>query len=114
MQTLVPPPVVAGLVALLMWLTDTALPRARFELPLREAAVTMLAGLGLALMLSAVWALRRARTTVNPLHPDRTTTLVKGGVFALSRNPVYLGDLLLLAAWAMRRRCPCWQCSSRG
>ncbi|MDX5445719.1 MAG: isoprenylcysteine carboxylmethyltransferase family protein [Zoogloeaceae bacterium] len=101
MQTLVPPPVVAGMVALLMWLTDAALPRARFELPLREAVVAMLAGLGLALMLCAVWAFRRARTTVNPLHPDRSTSLITGGVFALSRNPIYLGDVLLLAAWAI-------------
>lgn len=101
MHTLVPPPVVAGLVALLMWLTAAALPRARFELPLREAGVVLLVGLGLALMLCAVWAFRQARTTVNPLRPERVTSLVTGGVFAFSRNPIYLGDALLLAAWAL-------------
>jgi protein-S-isoprenylcysteine O-methyltransferase Ste14 len=101
MRTLIPPPIVAMLVAALMWLTDAALPRARFELPLRDVLVGALALLALGLMLLAVWAFWRARTTVNPMRPERASSLVTTGVFAYSRNPIYLGDLLLLAAWAM-------------
>ncbi|MDX5362993.1 MAG: isoprenylcysteine carboxylmethyltransferase family protein [Pseudazoarcus pumilus] len=101
MLTLIPPPVVAAMVAALMWLTDAALPRARFELPLRDWAVGTLAALGLVLMLLAVWAMLRARTTVNPLRPERASSLVTGGVFACSRNPIYLGDLLWLLAWGL-------------
>ena len=41
-------------------------------------------------------------TTVNPHHPERSSTLVTSGVFALTRNPMYLGLALLLAAWAFR------------
>lgn len=101
MQSLIPPPVIAALVAALMWLTDAALPRARFELPLREWVVGALAVLGLALMLLAVWTFLRARTTVNPMHPERASSLVTTGVFAYSRNPIYLGDLLWLVAWGL-------------
>jgi protein-S-isoprenylcysteine O-methyltransferase Ste14 len=101
MQTLIPPPVIAALVAALMWLTDAALPRTRFELPLREWTVGALVLLGLVLMLLAVWTFLRARTTVNPLHPERASSLVTTGVFAYSRNPIYLGDLLWLLAWGL-------------
>jgi protein-S-isoprenylcysteine O-methyltransferase Ste14 len=40
---------------------------------------------------------------VNPMRPARASTLVTSGVFAWSRNPIYLGDLLLLAACAVVR-----------
>ena len=43
----------------------------------------------------------RARTTVNPLRPERAAHLVTSGVFARSRNPIYLGDALILAALAL-------------
>jgi protein-S-isoprenylcysteine O-methyltransferase Ste14 len=43
----------------------------------------------------------RARTTVNPLAPARASRLVTGGVFAHTRNPMYLGMLLVLAGWGV-------------
>lgn len=52
----------------------------------------ILAGLGL--MLAAAAQMMRARTTVNPR--GRPSALVTGGVFRLSRNPIYLGDALLM------------------
>lgn len=52
---------------------------------------------GLALMLASVWTLWRARTTVNPFHPEQASHLVSAGVYRISRNPIYLGDALLLA-----------------
>lgn len=49
---------------------------------------------GLGLMLVAVAQMALARTTVIP-HRD-PSALVMGGVFALSRNPIYLADALVL------------------
>lgn len=54
------------------------------------------------LVLAAVSALWRARTTINPLDPTKTTALVTRGIFRLSRNPMYLSLLLLLVAYAIR------------
>jgi protein-S-isoprenylcysteine O-methyltransferase Ste14 len=52
--------------------------------------------LGLLLMVSAVMAMRRAATTVNPRRQPQA--LVADGVFGMSRNPIYLGDALILLA----------------
>lgn len=52
--------------------------------------------LGLWLMGNAVWQMRRAKTTVNPR--GQPSALVADGVFAISRNPIYLGDTFVLLA----------------
>jgi protein-S-isoprenylcysteine O-methyltransferase Ste14 len=43
-----------------------------------------------------------ARTTINPFDPSRASALVTGGIFRITRNPIYLSLLLLLIAYAIR------------
>lgn len=55
----------------------------------------LLAVAGLAIILTAALTLRRHATTVNPYgQPGR---LVTSGPFSWSRNPIYLGDAVLIA-----------------
>lgn len=44
---------------------------------------------------------RRQGTTVTPLHPEQASALVTGGLYRLSRNPMYLG----LLCWTMALAC---------
>lgn len=55
-------------------------------------AGTMLAGVGL--MAAAAFAMVRQRTTVIPKRDP--SAMVTTGVFRFSRNPIYLGDVLVL------------------
>lgn len=52
-------------------------------------------------MLAGVLSFRRMETTVNPLTPEATTTMVTSGIYRFSRNPMYLGFLFVLVGWAI-------------
>jgi protein-S-isoprenylcysteine O-methyltransferase Ste14 len=60
----------------------------------------LLVGGGLLLMVLAVVEMRRHRTTIVPHNTP--TTLVQSGIFRRSRNPIYLGDALILAGLILR------------
>jgi protein-S-isoprenylcysteine O-methyltransferase Ste14 len=49
--------------------------------------------------ISALRAMNRARTAVNPSQP--TTAIVSDGVFSLSRNPIYMSFTLLYIGIAL-------------
>lgn len=65
------------------------------------AIAVLLAALGVAVTAAGVTAFRRKRTTVNPLTPNASSSVVSGGIYRISRNPMYLGFLLALAGWAV-------------
>jgi protein-S-isoprenylcysteine O-methyltransferase Ste14 len=69
--------------------------------PLPGLPVTglILAGIGAALMVVALVQMTLARTTFVPRKEPRT--LVSRGIFALTRNPIYLGDALILAGLSL-------------
>lgn len=64
----------------------------------------LLIAVGLMLMLAAVVTMTQARTTVIP-HRD-PSALVTDGIFALTRNPIYLGDALVLTGLCLRWDAP--------
>jgi protein-S-isoprenylcysteine O-methyltransferase Ste14 len=101
MNPLIPPPVVAAIAGLLMWAVSETLDFGQFKSALQQPIALALLVIGLLLMAVAVGYFIAAGTTINPLRPARTSTLVTTGVFARSRNPIYLGDLLVLAALAV-------------
>jgi len=41
-----------------------------------------------------------AKTTVNPEKPEKASTLVTSGIYKLTRNPMYVGLVCFLIAWA--------------
>ena len=51
---------------------------------------------GIAVAILGVKEFVAQQTTVNPLDPNRTTSLVNSGVYQLTRNPMYLGMLIVL------------------
>ena len=61
----------------------------------------LLAGLGAGMVLLAALNFRRAGTTLNPTRPQAARTVVDGGIYRLSRNPMYVGVLFILAGWAV-------------
>lgn len=72
-----------------------------YLLPQRTAAFSGAAAILLAALIaiSAISAMRRAKTAVNPGLP--TTAIVSGGIFSLSRNPIYVSLTLLYLGVAL-------------
>ena len=97
----VPPPVVTLVSALLMWGLRGAVPSLVWLVPGRAWLAGVLVGTGMMLGLWAVWSFRRQRTTINPHLPQQTVALVTEGVYRYTRNPMYLGMLCFLLAWAL-------------
>ena len=76
-------------------------PRLSFTLAGSSVIALALVALGGALAFAGVIAFRDKRTTVNPLTPTASSSVVSSGVYRFSRNPMYLGFLLALAGWAV-------------
>lgn len=53
---------------------------------------------GFLFALPAVVSFVKHKTTVSPLTPSGASTLVTGGLFRITRNPMYVGMLLILLA----------------
>src|SRR5262245_13715095 len=76
-------------------------PRLSVTLASRSAIALALVALGVALAVAGVIAFRNKRTTVNPLTPTASSSVVSSGVYRISRNPMYVGMVLALAGWAV-------------
>jgi protein-S-isoprenylcysteine O-methyltransferase Ste14 len=97
----IPPVAVALLTGAAMWLVASALPSLAFPLPYKQVAAGVLAVAGGVVAGLGVVSFRRARTTVNPIRPQAASSLVTTGIYRFSRNPMYLGILMILAGVAV-------------
>jgi protein-S-isoprenylcysteine O-methyltransferase Ste14 len=97
----IPPPLVAAAFAAMMWAGARWLAVLSISFPAQGFASVAIAAAGLAVIAGAIAQFVRARTTVDPLHPEEASALVSDGIFRVTRNPMYLGMALVLAAWAV-------------
>ena len=100
LQLKIPPLAVTLLFAGMVWLTAQA-GLGRFSLSGQGVLAALLFGAGLAVAALGIYAFGRAHTTVSPTRPEGASQLVTGGVYRVTRNPMYLGMALWLAAWAV-------------
>lgn len=102
----IPPPLIMLIAAALAWWAVGRVPVFRVADTGTAAAAMMIFGIGLTPNIAPKLAFRKAGTTVNPLHPDRVAALVTTGIHAHTRNPMYLGHMLMLLAWTLWLRDP--------
>jgi len=104
MQTLelkVPPPIVAVVVGVAMWGVAHLLPAVQLAAQWRLMLAGLCAGFGVIVALLGVWAFRQAKTTVNPVTPEKASSVVTDGIFSYTRNPMYVGLTAELVGWAI-------------
>lgn len=104
MQTLelkVPPPIVAFLVGVAMWMVARLLPAAHLAGEVRRMFAGICAGFGVIVAFLGFWAFRQAKTTINPVNPEKASSLVTSGIYSYTRNPMYVGLTAVLVGWAI-------------
>ena len=90
----IPPPIVTLVFAALIYFSNKWSPSIVFS---GQSIISLfLMMVGFIVLLIAISAFIKRKTTINPLKPEAATSLVTTGIFRLSRNPMYLGLLLLI------------------
>lgn len=101
LELLIPPPLVMVLVGLFMWLISIIFPELNFGWLKSTLLAIIFAGIGILIGVIGIVTFKFAATTSDPIHPEQTSTIVSSGIYAYTRNPMYLGVLLILIGLAV-------------
>lgn len=101
MKLKIPPVVVFLIFGILMYLLKRFLPVGYFDffgrIYLMYTLLAFAGGIGFISLLQFF----KSKTTVDPTRPSKASKLVTSGIYQFSRNPMYLGLLLMLLAWGL-------------
>ncbi len=102
----IPPPLLALGVGFGMWAIAKLGPLVPLNEWLRLVIAAVLAATGFAIAAAGIAAFHRAQTTITPLKPETASSLVSTGIYAFTRNPMYLGLLTVLIGWSVYLAAP--------
>ena len=97
----VPPVALTVVFAVVMWVASTFFSAASFSLPSASIVAFTFVFIGGGIALAGVSAFRQHCTTVNPMKPETTASVVTAGIYRVTRNPMYLGLAFILLGWAI-------------
>lgn len=92
----IPPVALFILFIMVMIRLDQVLLSFALALPLTTVVLVAAVILAGVIGIAGVYEFRKAKTTVNPVKVDSATSVVDSGVFAYTRNPMYLALVILL------------------
>ena len=72
-----------------------------FDLPGGAVIAVLVALCGPVIAGAGLRQFARAGTTTNPHSPGKASALVDGGIYRITRNPMYLGMVFLLTGWGI-------------
>lgn len=90
----IPPLIVALIFGSLIWVIPT--PYKIVNTTITYGASGLFFLIGSLISLLGVWEFRKQKTTVNPMAPQESNSLVIKGIYKFTRNPIYLGFLFWL------------------
>ena len=96
MKLLIPPPILALMSAILMLIISKYFNKANFSLNQHNQFALFFLIVALIIIFISIAKFIKIRTTISPLKPNKTSILVDSGIYKYTRNPMYLGLLLIL------------------
>lgn len=97
MENRIPPPILTLVLAMAMWPLAAEAPSPLWRTVTAIGIFLLAAFFGL----PALRAFRGAGTTIDPVRIDRASALVTGGIYRVTRNPMYVSLTLMLCSWAL-------------
>ena len=94
-KTKIPPPLVALTFIFLVNCSRSIFPK--IDIGWGGVFGSFMISIGLIIILSAIIQFKKHKTTITPLNPSNATKLIVHGIYKFSRNPMYLGLLLILS-----------------
>ena len=98
MHLRIPPPIVALIGILLIFLSKDYILILYLHPHLQNTLSILFLIIGFMIIFSATKEFKKSETTVNPMKPETSTSLVTSGIFKYTRNPMYLGLTSILLA----------------
>ena len=96
MKTKIPPPILALIMIAIIYLSSFIVETFTFSYQTVLSVLVAVFGLGCGVPSFRLFA--KNKTTISPFNPSETTALVTAGMYRYSRNPMYLGLVLLTIA----------------
>ena len=93
MKTKIPPPILALLMIVIIYFSSLIIEP--FTFSYRIVLSVFIVVIGLACAIPSFRLFAKHKTTISPFTPLETTALVTVGMYRYSRNPMYLGLVLL-------------------
>ena len=90
----IPPPILVLILTSLVYFSSTKLES--IHLPYRQTVSVLILIIGLVVIISPVFDFIKSKTTVNPVKFQNVNRLVTTGIYKYSRNPMYLGMILII------------------
>ena len=94
-KTKIPPPLVALTFGFLVINSKSIFPK--IEVGLGGVFGSFMIIIGIVIILLAIIQFKKYKTSITPLNPSNATKLIVYGIYKFSRNPMYLGLLLILS-----------------
>ena len=84
-----------------MWFIANQFQWGNYSLTQNSWVFILLSIIGAGMALTGIVTFKLAKTTTNPLSPDKASALVAHGIYSATRNPMYLGVLIVLSGWSV-------------
>ncbi len=101
LETLIPPPVYVFFFLTCIYLVNRYVLAGSIEHSYVYFAGVVLMAIGLCYGAYAFISFALSKTTADPTNPNRTVALVTGGVYRISRNPMYVAMAAILIGFSL-------------
>ena len=90
----IPPPLIVLFLIISIYYSSTKIDL--IHIPFQFPISIFILSVGILIFINPVLQFIKSKTTINPIHFKETNKLVTSGIFKYSRNPMYLGMLMII------------------